>query len=227
MNGLVATHTNDKTIEFPLKDHLGSPRVVLKQDIVNGNVTGLSAIDMYSWHPFGGILQTEGNGEPHYGFTGQEKDYESDLHNFRARQYSDNLGRFFAVDPQGQYHSPYVYGGNNPMMFTDPDGEWVWMIPILIGAGVNVHKMHASVVNGNDPFAVADAFNQAKEFIAKGSGPVLIDMQTYRFSGHSPSDASTYRTRDEIELWRAVDPVKKYRDAIIKQGLASEEFIKN
>lgn len=96
-----------------------------------------------------------------------------------------------------------------------------------IGAGVNVHKMHASVVNGNDPFAVADAFNQAKEFIAKGSGPVLIDMQTYRFSGHSPSDASTYRTRDEIELWRAVDPVKKYRDAIIKQGLVSEEFIKN
>ena len=107
------THTNDKTIEFPLKDHLGSPRVVLKQDIVNGNVTELKEVGWYSWHPFGGILQTEGNGEPHYGFTGQEKDYESDLHNFRARQYSDNLGRFFAVDPQGQYHSPYVYGGNN------------------------------------------------------------------------------------------------------------------
>ena len=116
MNGLVSTHTNDKTIEFPLKDHLGSPRVVVKQDIVNGNVTGLSAVGTYSWHPFGGILQTLGNGEPQYGFTGQEKDYESDLHNFRARQYNDNLGRFFAVDPQGQYHSPYVYGGNNPFL---------------------------------------------------------------------------------------------------------------
>jgi len=133
MNGLVATHTNDKTIEFQLKDHLGSPRVVLKQDIVNGNVTVLSAIDMYSWHPFGGILQTLGNGEPHYGFTGQEKDYESDLHNFRARQYSDNLGRFFAVDPQGQYHSPYMYGGNNPFLYTDPDGEFAHLI---IGAAI-------------------------------------------------------------------------------------------
>ena len=133
MNGLVATHTNDKTIEFPLTDHLGSPRVVLKQDIVNGSVTKLKEVGTYSWHPFGGILQTLGNGEPQYGFTGQEKDYESDLHNFRARQYSDNLGRFFAVDPQGQYHSPYVYGGNNPFLYTDPDGEFAHLI---IGAAI-------------------------------------------------------------------------------------------
>ena len=116
LDGLISTHTNDKIIEFPLKDHLGTLRVVVKQEIVNGNVTGLLAVGRYSWHPFGGMLQTLGNGEPQYGFTGQEKDYESDLHNFRARQYSDNLGRFFAVDPQGQYHSPYVYGGNNPFL---------------------------------------------------------------------------------------------------------------
>ena len=130
------------------------------------------------------------------------------------------------------------YSGGLPIIFSfvnnfygmggQPIGETMGYENLArIGAGVNVHKMHASVVNGNDLFAVADAFNQAKEFIAKGSGPVLIDMQTYRFSGHSPSDASTYRTKDEIERWRAVDPVKKYRDAIIKQGLVSEEFIKN
>ena len=138
-NGLIATHTGVSSIKFPLKDHLGSPRMVLKQDIVNGDVTELSAIGKYSWHPFGGILNTFGVAEPQYGFTGQEKDYESDLHNFRARQYNESLGRFYSVDPQGQYHSPYVYGGNNPFSFIDPDGENAFLVYVAIYAGVRTY----------------------------------------------------------------------------------------
>jgi 2-oxoisovalerate dehydrogenase E1 component len=83
-----------------------------------------------------------------------------------------------------------------------------------IGAGVNVHNLHAEVIDGSNPFAVADAVKRAKAIIASGSGPVLIDCQTYRFSGHSPSDSSTYRTREELELWTAADPLGKVREAI-------------
>lgn len=108
--------------KFPLKDHLGSPRVVLKQTIAHGGVSTLSVAGRYVWHPFGGLMEVQGNAEPQYGFTGQEMDYETNLHNFRARQYTDDLGRFFAVDPQGQYHPPYVYGGNNS--FSGFGFEW-------------------------------------------------------------------------------------------------------
>jgi len=86
-----------------------------------------------------------------------------------------------------------------------------------IGAGVNVHNLHAEVIDGSNPFAVADAVKRAKIIITAGSGPVLLDCQTYRFSGHSPSDSSTYRTREELELWTAADPLGKIRTTILDE----------
>ncbi len=79
-----------------------------------------------------------------------------------------------------------------------------------IGAGVNAHNMHAQTIDGNNPFAVIDAMQSALGHIEKGEGPILIDCQTYRLSGHSPSDASSYRTKDEVDLWAAVDPIDSY-----------------
>jgi RHS repeat-associated protein len=61
-----------------------------------------------------------------YLFTGQEFDQETDLHNFRARMYDSDLGRFYAMDPHAESYpglSPYAYVGNNPMSFVDPTGR--------------------------------------------------------------------------------------------------------
>ncbi len=87
-----------------------------------------------------------------------------------------------------------------------------------IGAGINPQNMHAETIDGTNPLAVADAVARAKEQIAAGDGPILIDCQCYRFSGHSPSDASAYRTREEMDLWRAVDPVPTFADALLAEG---------
>ena len=62
-----------------------------------------------------------------------------------------------------------------------------------LGAGVNPEQMHAERVDGYNPLAVIDAIARKKEVIAKGDGPGLLETLTYRFSGHSPSDASSYR----------------------------------
>ena len=48
------------------------------------------------------------------------------------------LGRWFAPDPAEQFHNPYLAMGNNPVMYVDPNGEFVWAIPIAIGAAMNV-----------------------------------------------------------------------------------------
>ena len=97
-----------------------------------------------------------------------------------------------------------------------------WKMAARIGAGVNPEQMHAERVNGYDPLAVIDAFARKKELLVRGEGPALLEVVTYRVSGHSPSDSSTYRTPEEIEAWKAADPIKAYREKLILGGIASE-----
>ena len=88
-----------------------------------------------------------------------------------------------------------------------------------IGAGVNNDAMHSERVDGNNPLAIADAIDRKRKVLEKGDGPVLLDTITYRFSGHSPSDASSYRTREELELWQKQDPINVYADYLIRNGV--------
>lgn len=97
-----------------------------------------------------------------------------------------------------------------------------WKMAARIGAGVNPEQMHAERVNGYDPLAVIDAFARKKELLVRGEGPALLEVVTYRVSGHSPSDSSTYRTPEEIEAWKAADPIKAYREKLVLGGIASE-----
>lgn len=91
-----------------------------------------------------------------------------------------------------------------------------------LGAGFNPEMMHAERVNGYDPLAVIDAVTRKKEILLAGRGPALLDVVTYRVSGHSPSDSSTYRTQEEIDAWRACDPVAAFRRKLVDVGVASE-----
>ncbi|HOI49241.1 MAG TPA: thiamine pyrophosphate-dependent dehydrogenase E1 component subunit alpha, partial [Prolixibacteraceae bacterium] len=67
-------------------------------------------------------------------------------------------------------------------------------IAARIGAGLNPDQMHAERVDGYNPLAVIDAYRRKRQIIEEKRGPVLLDVLTYRYSGHSPSDASSYRS---------------------------------
>jgi 2-oxoisovalerate dehydrogenase E1 component len=90
-----------------------------------------------------------------------------------------------------------------------------------IGAGVNPDQMHAERVDGYNPLAVADATARQKEILRAGKGPALLDVVTYRMSGHSPSDASSYRSKEELALWEAADCVKTFGDYLVANGAIS------
>jgi len=92
-----------------------------------------------------------------------------------------------------------------------------------VGAGVNPEQMHAERVDGFNPLAVIDAIKRKKQLLKENKGPVLLDVITYRFSGHSPSDASSYRTKDEIDAWEKQDSLVSYREQLIDAGIASRE----
>ncbi|MDR2766930.1 MAG: dehydrogenase [Treponema sp.] len=91
-----------------------------------------------------------------------------------------------------------------------------------IGAGVNPDNMHAERVDGYNPLAVADAIARKKKILLEGRGPALLDVITYRYSGHSPSDASSYRTPEELKLWQDVDAIRDYGDYLITNKLAGQ-----
>ncbi len=88
-----------------------------------------------------------------------------------------------------------------------------------IGAGVNPEQMHAERVNGYNPLAVMDAIQRKKELALAGKGPILLDVITYRVSGHSPSDASSYRSKEEIQEWVDADSVKCYGQQLLEAGI--------
>jgi 2-oxoisovalerate dehydrogenase E1 component len=99
-----------------------------------------------------------------------------------------------------------------------------------IGAGVNPDMMHAERVDGNNPLAVADAVERKRKVLEKGHGPVLLDTICYRYSGHSPSDASSYRTKEEITLWENNDAIDEYSQYLIKNKVIAKselDAIKN
>lgn len=94
--------------------------------------------------------------------------------------------------------------------------------PARLGAGFNPNQMLAERVDGFNPLAVIEAYGRKKKLLLEGKGPALLDVVTYRFAGHSPSDSSSYRTKEEIAAWEAQDPIAEYRRQLIEAGVATE-----
>ena len=91
-----------------------------------------------------------------------------------------------------------------------------------IGSGVSPTQFYAERVDGFNPLAVIDAMERKLEILRSGEGPVMLDTLTYRFSGHSTSDQNAYRTKEEIEAWREVDPIITYRKNLVDAGVAAD-----
>ncbi|MGB4017827.1 alpha-ketoacid dehydrogenase subunit alpha/beta [Petrimonas mucosa] len=96
-------------------------------------------------------------------------------------------------------------------------------IAARIGAGVNDEQMHAERVDGYNPLAVIDAYRRKRKVIEEKKGPVLLDVLTYRYSGHSPSDASSYRTKEEVEAWERQDCIASFGKQLLEAGVATQD----
>ncbi|MBE9472560.1 MAG: pyruvate dehydrogenase (acetyl-transferring) E1 component subunit alpha, partial [Chloroflexi bacterium] len=83
--------------------------------------------------------------------------------------------------------------------------------------------MPGVTVDGNDLMAVYEAVGEAVKRARTGKGPSLIENVTYRWRGHSKSDANRYRTREEIESWKQKCPIKRFRARLVKEEVLTEE----
>jgi RHS repeat-associated protein len=112
---LLACYHPDDEFSIFYTDHLGSTR---RLDDYNSSQNNMRR----DYFPYGEATLVSGSDTVGYQFTGKELDKATDLYYFGFRYYDARIGRWLVVDPAGQYWSPYVYCGNNPIRVVDKDG---------------------------------------------------------------------------------------------------------
>lgn len=122
-----------------------------------------------------------------------------------------------------------------------------WKIPVLYICENNMYAMGTSVtrtsnvhdlaklglsfdipsesVDGMNPESVHEALLRAAAHIRAGKGPYYLEIETYRYRGHSVSDPAKYRTKEELEAYKEKDPVVVIQDRIVKQKIASQKEV--
>src|SRR5690606_7232511 len=78
--------------------------------------------------------------------------------------------------------------------------------------------------DGMDVVEVHNAMDEAVQRARKGDGPTFLEIRTYRYKGHSMSDPAKYRTKEELEKYKGLDPLITTKAAITKKKYASEKW---
>ena len=105
---------NDNNITYLTNDHLGSTRLALNTDN--------TVQETVAYTPFG-KQSSAGEMASSRSYTGMDFESETDTYDYHARWYDPSVGRFLSLDLQREDASPYIYVGNNPIVFTDPNGQ--------------------------------------------------------------------------------------------------------
>jgi len=119
-------------------------------------------------------------------------------------------------------HLPVVFVCENNLYGASTPWERVSLVPSVADRAAGAYGVTGQVVDGMDVVAVQKAASTAVVAARGGEGPTLLECRTYRFVGHSRSDARGYRTRDEEEEWKQRDPIARLRQQLLEQGSADE-----
>jgi 2-oxoisovalerate dehydrogenase E1 component subunit alpha len=118
-----------------------------------------------------------------------------------------------------------------PVVFFCQNNQWAISVPLSKQMAAPVYKRAFGFgfpgvqVDGNDVLAVYAVTKAAADRARDGGGPTLIEAITYRLGAHTTTDDPTrYRTVDELDTWKAREPIGRYRAFLEKAGLFSEEL---
>lgn len=87
------------------------------------------------------------------------------------------------------------------------------------------YDMPSYTVDGMKCETVHEAIKKAAEHARKGEGPTFLEIATYRYKGHSMSDPQKYRTKEEVEEYKKLDPIEVTLDTLLKKKYASQTEI--
>ena len=174
-------------------------------------------------------------------------------HGIVGAQVPIGCGIAFANLYQGNGKICFTYFGdgaaNQGQVYESFNMAELWKLPIVYIIENNRYAMGTSVnrssamrdfskrgqsfnipgeqVDGMDVRAVKEAAVRAAQWCRAGNGPIILDMQTYRYRGHSMSDPAKYRSKDEVQKMREEhDPIEQVRARVLASGLSSEAELK-
>ena len=136
---------------------------------------------------------------------------------------------------------------NNGQVFEAFNIAALWKLPVLYiiennkyGMGTSVDRASAGSelfkrgeafgipgesVDGMNVFSVIKTAEKAGKYVRSGKGPYIIEVQTYRYRGHSMSDPAKYRTKEELENYKETDPIEIVKSEILNKKFATEKEI--
>ena len=136
---------------------------------------------------------------------------------------------------EGEWHEAINFSTIHavPVIWLCENNQWAISTPITkqmrntnVADRAQAYGIEGLGVDGFDPIAVYAAVRKAREKAIAGGGPTLIEAKCYRFLSHTTDDDDrTYRTRDEVERQRALDPVPRFERYLIELGVLTREGI--
>ncbi|WP_238122661.1 MULTISPECIES: pyruvate dehydrogenase (acetyl-transferring) E1 component subunit alpha [unclassified Xanthobacter] len=174
-------------------------------------------------------------------------------HGIVGAQVSLGTGLAFADRYKGNGAVSVTYFGdgaaNQGQVYESFNMAELWKLPVVYVIENNKYAMGTSVtrssaqtdfskrgtsfnipgeqVDGMDVRAVRTAGERALAFAREGNGPYILEMQTYRYRGHSMSDPAKYRSKEEVQKMRTEhDPIEQVRARLLNAHAASEEELK-
>ena len=170
-------------------------------------------------------------------------------HGIVGAQVPIGTGVAFALKYQNEKNICRTYIGdgamNNGQVFESFNLASLWKLPVLYliennkyGMGTSVNRASAGSdlykrgkpfgilgekVDGMDVFKVIEAAFRAGKYVRESNGPYILEVQTYRYRGHSMSDPAKYRTKKELDNYKSKDPIEIAHEEILKKKIVTEK----
>jgi pyruvate dehydrogenase E1 component alpha subunit len=158
-----------------------------------------------------------------------------------AQKYNDTDGVTFCYFGDGSANQGQVYESFNmaelwklPVIYVIENNQYAMGTAVARASAVTeFHRRGESFgipgkpVDGMNVLAVRDAGLEAAEWCRAGKGPIILELKTYRYRGHSMSDPAKYRSKDEVNKMKAEhDPIDQVKNLLINEKLVSEDQLK-
>ncbi len=238
---ICATHLIKESIDSTVtsyRDHAHAilsgidPKHVMAE--LTGRASGCSKGKGGSMHMF----NTEGKFYGGHGIVGAQVPIGTGI--AFAENYNGSGGICYTFLGDGAVNQGQVYEALNMAA--------LWKLPAIYIIENNEYSMGTSVARSTaqtelyrkgesfgvpgvqaDGMDIDDTYNilkQATEYVRSGNGPIIVELKTYRYRGHSMSDPAKYRSKEEVEDYKKRDPITLVKDIILKNKYLSEEEIK-
>jgi TPP-dependent pyruvate/acetoin dehydrogenase alpha subunit len=133
---------------------------------------------------------------------------------------------------RGDFHEALNFAGAQklPFICIVQNNLWAESVSLRFQTGITdlskralAYGLPGISVDGNDVLEVYRVTREAIERARKGEGPTLIECRTYRWYGHSEIDPANYRAKEELESWKAKDPIPRFEKTLMEKGLLTPE----